>query len=215
MLTTPDARHPPGRWAAAWLRDRGNPLVQARDHRRCTHGAPLRFPPAASRLRRDRRRSVRFRSRVPWIVWQFEWLGNVDTIWEYRPFAEWFGGLASFSRLILHDRRGTGASSAPSRRSHAEDDGPRKLSAEPRRNGVDRSQEPVPGRCRLLDGVPRPGSERRLAGRAVAEAGRWCARTAYAGPGAPAMREFHLPLRVHGVLRVSVVRRARVEVDLR
>ena len=45
------------------------------------------------------------------IVWQFEWLGNVDTIWEYRPFAEWFRSLASFSRLILHDRRGTGASS--------------------------------------------------------------------------------------------------------
>jgi class 3 adenylate cyclase len=45
------------------------------------------------------------------IVWQFDWLGNVDTIWEYQPSAEWFRGLASFSRLILHDRRGTGASS--------------------------------------------------------------------------------------------------------
>jgi class 3 adenylate cyclase len=45
------------------------------------------------------------------IVWQFDWLGNVDTIWEYRPSAEWFRGLASFSRLILHDRRGLGASS--------------------------------------------------------------------------------------------------------
>jgi class 3 adenylate cyclase len=45
------------------------------------------------------------------IAWQFEWMGNVDAIWEYRPFAEWFRGLASFSRLILHDRRGTGASS--------------------------------------------------------------------------------------------------------
>ena len=45
------------------------------------------------------------------IVWQWEWLGNVDTIWEYRILAEWFKGLASFSRLILHDRRGTGASS--------------------------------------------------------------------------------------------------------
>src|SRR5262245_29284421 len=32
-------------------------------------------------------------------------------VWEYRPYAEWLGGLASFSRLILHDRRGTGASS--------------------------------------------------------------------------------------------------------
>ena len=45
------------------------------------------------------------------IVWQFDWLGNVDTIWQYRPSAEWFHGLASFSRLLLHDRRGTGASS--------------------------------------------------------------------------------------------------------
>lgn len=45
------------------------------------------------------------------ISWQFEWVGNVDVIWEYRPYAEWFHGLASFSRLILHDRRGTGASS--------------------------------------------------------------------------------------------------------
>jgi class 3 adenylate cyclase len=45
------------------------------------------------------------------IVWQFEWIGNVDTVWEFRPFADWFRGLASFSRLILHDRRGTGASS--------------------------------------------------------------------------------------------------------
>ena len=44
------------------------------------------------------------------IVWQFDWLGNVDTIWAYRPSAECHG-LASFSRLILHDRRGTGASS--------------------------------------------------------------------------------------------------------
>jgi class 3 adenylate cyclase len=45
------------------------------------------------------------------IAWQFEWMGNVDVIWRSQVFAEWFGGLASFSRLILHDRRGTGASS--------------------------------------------------------------------------------------------------------
>ena len=32
------------------------------------------------------------------IVWQFEWLGNVDTIWEYPPFAQRFKGRASFSR---------------------------------------------------------------------------------------------------------------------
>src|SRR4029079_5935956 len=45
------------------------------------------------------------------IVWQFDWLGDVDTVCEYPPSAEWFRGIASFSRLILHDRRGTGASS--------------------------------------------------------------------------------------------------------
>jgi class 3 adenylate cyclase len=45
------------------------------------------------------------------IVWQFEWTGNVDTIWEHRGYADWLHGLASFSRLILHDRRGIGASS--------------------------------------------------------------------------------------------------------
>jgi class 3 adenylate cyclase/pimeloyl-ACP methyl ester carboxylesterase len=45
------------------------------------------------------------------IAWQFDWLGNVDAIWDARPYAEWFRGLASFARLILHDRRGTGASS--------------------------------------------------------------------------------------------------------
>ena len=45
------------------------------------------------------------------IGWQFEWIGNVDTIWEYPGYAEWLRALASFSRLILHDRRGAGASS--------------------------------------------------------------------------------------------------------
>lgn len=45
------------------------------------------------------------------IVWQFEWCGNVDAIWDHRPYGEWLTRLASFSRVILHDRRGTGASS--------------------------------------------------------------------------------------------------------
>jgi class 3 adenylate cyclase len=45
------------------------------------------------------------------IAWQFEWMGNVDVIWQSKVHAAWFEGLASFSRLILHDRRGTGASS--------------------------------------------------------------------------------------------------------
>ncbi len=45
------------------------------------------------------------------LVWQFEWCGNVDAIWDHRPYGEWLTRLASFSRVILHDRRGTGASS--------------------------------------------------------------------------------------------------------
>ena len=45
------------------------------------------------------------------IVWQLEWIGNVDTVWEHRGYADWLHGLASFGRLILHDRRGIGASS--------------------------------------------------------------------------------------------------------
>ena len=36
---------------------------------------------------------------------------SVDALWRVPKYAAWFHGLASFSRLILHDRRGTGASS--------------------------------------------------------------------------------------------------------
>jgi class 3 adenylate cyclase/pimeloyl-ACP methyl ester carboxylesterase len=36
---------------------------------------------------------------------------SVDALWQVPKYAAWFRGLASFSRLILHDRRGTGASS--------------------------------------------------------------------------------------------------------
>jgi class 3 adenylate cyclase len=45
------------------------------------------------------------------LVYQFDWFGNVDAIWEDPDLGSIFGGLASFSRLILHDRRGTGLSS--------------------------------------------------------------------------------------------------------
>ncbi len=45
------------------------------------------------------------------IAWQFDWCGNLDCVWE-RPFhAPWFEALASFGRVILHDRRATGLSS--------------------------------------------------------------------------------------------------------
>lgn len=45
------------------------------------------------------------------LVWQLDWFANVDVIWEERTFEEFFTALARFSRLILHDRRGTGLSS--------------------------------------------------------------------------------------------------------
>jgi class 3 adenylate cyclase len=45
------------------------------------------------------------------IVWQPEIYSNVDVIWQLPRWAAWLRGLANISRLILHDRRGTGASS--------------------------------------------------------------------------------------------------------
>jgi class 3 adenylate cyclase len=45
------------------------------------------------------------------VAWQFDFTGNVDLAWEEPNFETWLNGLASFSRLILHDRRGTGLSS--------------------------------------------------------------------------------------------------------
>ena len=41
------------------------------------------------------------------LVWQLDIFGNVDIIWG-TALGRWFEQLASFSRLILHDRRGTG-----------------------------------------------------------------------------------------------------------
>jgi pimeloyl-ACP methyl ester carboxylesterase len=38
------------------------------------------------------------------------WVSNVDMMWENPPMAQFLGRLASFSRLILFDKRGTGLS---------------------------------------------------------------------------------------------------------
>jgi hypothetical protein len=46
------------------------------------------------------------------VAWQFDWLGNVDLVWETLGFAQLFRGIASFARLIIHDRRATGLSSS-------------------------------------------------------------------------------------------------------
>jgi class 3 adenylate cyclase/pimeloyl-ACP methyl ester carboxylesterase len=45
------------------------------------------------------------------LVWQSDWPGNIDIEQEGLLFRIWFDELASFSRLILHDRRGIGLSS--------------------------------------------------------------------------------------------------------
>jgi len=42
------------------------------------------------------------------IVWQLDWFGNVDVIWEEPGNERELAAVSRFSRLILHDRRGTG-----------------------------------------------------------------------------------------------------------
>src|SRR5688572_5131560 len=42
---------------------------------------------------------------------QVDWPGNLDMLWEDPDDESWYSELASFSRLILHDRRGIGLSS--------------------------------------------------------------------------------------------------------
>jgi class 3 adenylate cyclase len=45
------------------------------------------------------------------LVWQYDLIfGNIDDIWE-TVVGDWLRALTTFSRLILHDRRGTGLSS--------------------------------------------------------------------------------------------------------
>src|SRR5262245_55433360 len=46
------------------------------------------------------------------VAWQFDWLGYVDLVWEVPMFWKGLGGIAARARLILHDRRATGLSSA-------------------------------------------------------------------------------------------------------
>jgi pimeloyl-ACP methyl ester carboxylesterase len=44
------------------------------------------------------------------VVFQPGFIGNLDLMWEYPPFARFLRRLASFSRLIVTDRRGSGLS---------------------------------------------------------------------------------------------------------
>src|SRR5436305_11276660 len=44
------------------------------------------------------------------LVWVPGWISNIDQYWDEPTVARYFDRLASFSRLILFDRRGTGVS---------------------------------------------------------------------------------------------------------
>lgn len=48
------------------------------------------------------------------LVLELESWGNVEIMWEFEALADLFDRLSSFSRLILHDRRGTGLSGGSS-----------------------------------------------------------------------------------------------------
>jgi class 3 adenylate cyclase len=45
------------------------------------------------------------------VLEQVDWPGNIDMMWEDPQSRLWYSELASFARLILHDRRGIGLSS--------------------------------------------------------------------------------------------------------
>jgi pimeloyl-ACP methyl ester carboxylesterase len=45
------------------------------------------------------------------LVWNLDFLGNIDLVWEWPGLRGWLAGLAALCRIILHDRRGTGLSS--------------------------------------------------------------------------------------------------------
>jgi len=74
------------------------------------------------------------------VVWQPDIYSNVDVVWQIPKWAAWFRGLAGFSRLILHDRRGTGASSRNVAPPDLENQG-RRL---PRGSGCGRVRAPGP-----------------------------------------------------------------------
>jgi class 3 adenylate cyclase/pimeloyl-ACP methyl ester carboxylesterase len=45
------------------------------------------------------------------VAWQPDYVNDVDLVWDSPNLGRLFRGIASFARLILHDRRGTGLSS--------------------------------------------------------------------------------------------------------
>jgi hypothetical protein len=49
------------------------------------------------------------------VLEQVDWPGNIDMMWEDLQCGFWYNELASFARLILHDRRGVGPPAGTSR----------------------------------------------------------------------------------------------------
>lgn len=47
----------------------------------------------------------------PHIVWQPDWPGNIDFLWDLPSIGPFLRGLASFSQVLAHDQRGIGLSS--------------------------------------------------------------------------------------------------------
>ncbi len=45
------------------------------------------------------------------VFWSFDLMSNIDIVWERPLQRAWLNGLGAFSRVIMHDRRGTGLSS--------------------------------------------------------------------------------------------------------
>ena len=50
------------------------------------------------------------------LIWVPGWVSNIEASWEVPEYARFLGRLASFSRLILFDKRGTGMSDRPDTR---------------------------------------------------------------------------------------------------
>ena len=47
------------------------------------------------------------------VVWQPDWFGNIDMLWDAEQYRPFLGTLASFARVIMHDHRGVGLSTRP------------------------------------------------------------------------------------------------------
>ena len=91
------------------------PCRRRRPHRRAGMETPLTIErsPAGNALRPQRRRQHRVsgrRRRAVDLVFVMGWVSHLEYFWKEPSFARFLQRLASFSRLILFDKRGTGLS---------------------------------------------------------------------------------------------------------